>query len=243
MPPWFVVPPDDWHASEVALPKEESHHALRVLRVAPPDVITVTDGNGMVARCAAVRVDGDRLIAEVLERDQQRPPAPELIVYQGAAKGHKVDDVVERLAELGVAELSVYSSNRTVVRWGDDKSRRVSERWQTIARSAAKVSRNPFVMRVESALSFTELLRRIAREPLALALWEGASLPMRTAVIKGPQRVALIIGPEGGLEEEEAHALADAGAQLVSLGPHILRTEVAAVVAASGLLWHYGRIG
>ena len=64
-------------------------------------------------------------------------------------------------------------------------------------------------------------------------LWEEASLPLRTALDGGGNRVALVVGPEGGLAREEAEALADAGAQLVSLGPRIFRTENASVVAAA----------
>jgi 16S rRNA (uracil1498-N3)-methyltransferase len=78
---------------------------------------------------------------------------------------------------------------------------------------------------------------------LAIVLWEEADIPLRTALVGGAERIALVVGPEGGLAREEAEALADAGAQLASLGPHILRTEHAPVVAASALMFHYGLIG
>src|SRR3989337_3301805 len=100
--PWFVAP-HGWSESEVVLPDDESHHALKVLRVAPPDVITVTDGKGRIARCAAARVADDTLVAEILESEHRRPLKPHLVVYQGAAKGSKIDDVGERRAELGVS--------------------------------------------------------------------------------------------------------------------------------------------
>lgn len=240
--PWFIAP-DGWTGSEVVLPAEESHHALKVMRVRPPDVITVIDGRGRVARAAAARVEGDRLVAEILDREERRPLKPQIVVYQGAAKGAKNDDVVERLAEMGIAETWMYASARTVVKWDEQRLDRLTARWHTIATSAAKQSRNPFVMEVGGGLSWTELLRRIAREPLAVVLWEGASLPLRTALIGPADRVALVIGPEGGLERTEAEALADAGGQLVSLGPRILRTENAAVVAAAALQYHFGLIG
>lgn len=241
--PWFYAPPQRWSEREVALPPEESRHALKVLRVAPPDVVTVTDGAGTIARCAAARVDGDVLVAEVLERDVRRRPKPEVAVYQGAARGHKLDDVVERLGELGVAELCAYESSRSVARWDDDKAARRAARWNAIARAAAKVSRSAFALHAVAGLSWDELVARVAREPAAIVLWEEASLPLRTALVGGAGRVALVVGPEGGLARAEAEALAEAGAQLVSLGPHVLRTENAAVVAASALLFHYGLIG
>ncbi len=242
-PRWFFAPPEVWTDAEVTLPADESHHALNVLRISPPDVITVTDGNGSVARCAAARIEGSHLIAEILERDVRRHPRPEIVVYQGAAKGHKIDLVVERLAELGVAEMWAYTSTRSVVRWTADRAEKVTARWQAIARSAAKQSRNPYALRAGAALSWSELLRRVAKEPFAVVLWEEASLPLRTALSGPTDRVALVVGPEGGLTREEAEGLADAGAQLVSLGPTILRTENAPVVAVSALLFHYGLIG
>jgi 16S rRNA (uracil1498-N3)-methyltransferase len=237
------VPSTEWRDDELVLPDDESHHALRVLRISPPDVITVTDGQGTVARCAASSIRADRLVVEVLESERRRQPRPEVIVYQGAAKGHKNDEVVERLSELGVAEVNVYDSERSVVKWDADKRKILGDRWRAVARSAAKQSRNPFVVRVGAPVTWRELVRQVSSEPLAVALWEEADLPLRTTLLEGADRVAIVIGPEGGLSKTEAEALADAGAQLASLGPLILRTEHAPVVATSAVLFHYGLIG
>jgi 16S rRNA (uracil1498-N3)-methyltransferase len=241
--PWFVAPTESWSADQVRLPADESHHALRVLRIAPPDVITVTDGMGTVARCRVGSFDDEILTAEVIERTTHRRIRPEVVVYQGAAKSSKLDAVVERLAELGVMETFSFESSRSVVHWDEAKLERLDERWSVIARSAAKQSRSPFLMSSKAGLRWADLIGRIEREPLAVCLWEGASLPLRTALMEPAERVALIVGPEGGLERAEAEALADAGAQLVSLGPRILRTENAAFAATSALLFHYGIIG
>lgn len=241
--PWFIAATEDWHGTEIRLPPDESHHALRVLRIEPPAVVTVTDGKGRVARAAATRVEDDRLVVEVLEQDLKRRISPEIVVYQGASKGHKIDEAIERLAELGIAEVCVYESARSVVKWDREKIARLSDRWHAIAKAAGKQSRNPYLLRAAAGVSWTELVRRIASEPLAVVLWEEAEIPLRTALVHGAKRVALVIGPEGGLAREEAEALADAGGQLVSLGPHILRTEHAPVVAASALMFHYGLIG
>lgn len=225
------------------MPRDESHHALKVMRVAPPDVVTITDGSGVVARCAAARIEDDVLVAEVLDAETHRRPRPELVVYQGAAKGSKADEVVEKLAELGVAEVRVYESKRSVARWDEAKVARLNERWATVTRSAAKQSRNPFTTVAVAGLSWTQVVREIAREPLSIVLWEQATLPLRTALLDGAERIAFVVGPEGGLEPSEAEELATAGAQLVSLGPHILRTENAAVVTAAAMLYRYGLIG
>ena len=240
---WFFAPADHWRDGEVWLGPEESHHAKRVLRVAPPDIITVMNGRGVLARCAVTREENGGLVAVILERDERRPLRPEVVVYQGAAKRGKVDSIIERLAELGVAQVSVYESARSVAKWDGAKVQRLNARWQSLARSAAKQSRNPFVLQTHGVLAWGELLHRVALEQFAVALWEEASLPLRTALMGTVDRVALVIGPEGGLARVEADSLADAGAQLASLGPRILRTENASVVAASAVLFHYGLIG
>lgn len=240
--PWFFAPPASWGTENVELPPDESRHATKVMRVSPPDVITITDGAGRVARCS-VSVVEPTVQATILEAETHRPAKPRILIYQAAAKSGKLDDMVERLAELGVAEVWAFTSERSVARWDEAKTTKLGERWNAIARSAAKQSRSPFVMTCGAGLSWTELIRRVGTEPLALTLWEEASLPMRAALADPAERVALVIGPEGGFTKAEAEALADAGAPLVSLGPRILRTENAGFVAASALLYHYGLIG
>jgi 16S rRNA (uracil1498-N3)-methyltransferase len=241
--PWFVAEPDRWSDDLITLDDEESHHALKVLRVAPPDIVTVTDGRGRVARCSAESVTEGSLEVRVMDVAEHRKPRPEVVIYQGAAKRGKVDSALERLSELGVAEVWVYSSSRSVVDWDEKKLASLTERWRSIARSATKQSRSPWLPRAGGGLSFVELTRKIAREPYAVVLWEEASLPLRTAFVAEADRIALVVGPEGGLERAEAEALADAGAQLVSLGPRILRTENAPIVAATAVFYHYGLIG
>jgi 16S rRNA (uracil1498-N3)-methyltransferase len=243
MGPWFIAPLDETGDGRAVLDAVESHHAVRVLRVATSDPITITDGKGTAARCVVTDIAGGTVVARVLETITVRQDRPQLVVYQGAAKGKKLDDVVGQLAQMGVTRLSVYRSNRSVVRWEAEKDRRLVDRWRTIARSAAKQSRSAFVMETGALLDWHELVAEIAREPQALVLWEGADEPLRAHLTDGAERIALVIGPEGGLGTDEAEALRAAGGLLVSLGPRILRTELAPVATATAVLYHYGRLG
>ena len=196
-----------------------------------------------MGHCTVAEASAGRVVATILERKTMPPPAPEVIVYQGAPKGRKADDVVERLAELGVAEVLVYEGKRSVVRWDEQRARLLAQRWYAIARGAAKQSRNATVTRTGEVLGWDELVARVKGEPACAVLWEEASTPLRTALAEGAERIALVIGPEGGLDRSEAEQLASAGAHLVSLGPHIIRTENAPVVAAAAVLFHYRVIG
>ncbi|MDQ3752455.1 MAG: 16S rRNA (uracil(1498)-N(3))-methyltransferase [Actinomycetota bacterium] len=241
--PRFFSPPGAWGDGEVTLPAGESRHALRVLRMKAGDSVSVLDGFGRMARCSVANVIGDRLVATIREVDRQPRPRPALGVYQGAAKGAKLDDVVERLGELGAAEFWAYGSARSVVRWSPDKLDRMIERWRARARSAAKLSGSAWVMEVGGVLGWRELTSKLSGEESALILWEEASEPLRARLPSDPERLALVVGPEGGLDHGEVEELAAAGASPVSLGPRILRTENAAAVAGAAVAWHYGLIG
>jgi 16S rRNA (uracil1498-N3)-methyltransferase len=242
-PPYLWAPPDAWSEEEVRIPTDESHHALTVLRLGEGAEVAVIDGDGRLARCVLGPRSRAGVGARILEVfAQPTRPDPQLVVYQGAAKGAKVDGVIERLAALGVAETRVFSSERSVVSWDETKRARLEARWTAVARSAAKQSRSPWIMGTGSPLAWPELLASVESERDALVLWEEATEGLRDALSEGP-RLALVVGPEGGLSSREATGLAEAGGRLVSLGPRILRTEEAAVVAAAGLLWHFGTIG
>jgi 16S rRNA (uracil1498-N3)-methyltransferase len=242
-PPWFVASSEALVGGELILDEEESHHAVSVLRISPGDLITVTDGAGSMARCSVRTIDGGRVVARVGEMETAAPPRPRLAVYTGAAKGSKVDDVIDRLAQLGAAEVFVYSSTRTVANWDRDKRERLGQRWEAIARSAAKQSRSAFVTGTGPPLSWPELRNRVSSESHTLVLWEEATTSLRSAIDVDAKRIALVIGPEGGLSSEEAGELEAGGGRLVSLGPRILRTENAPVVAATAVLYHLGTIG
>jgi 16S rRNA (uracil1498-N3)-methyltransferase len=240
---WFIAPPEDWEPRHVVLSPEESHHALNVLRLSRSAPVSVSDGAGTVASCTLGTLQDDRVIAEISERRFYEHPHPELAVYQAAPKGSKIDALIEPLAQLGVAELRVFESSRTVVRWTDEKRRKLKTRWEAIARGAAKQSRSPFVTHTALLDSWVEVLESVERESFAVTLWEDAAASLRDCLVEAPERIAVVVGPEGGFTPEEAASLAAAGAQSVSLGPRIFRTEMAPIVACCSLLWHYGLIG
>jgi 16S rRNA (uracil1498-N3)-methyltransferase len=238
-----MAPASDWLSDRVTLSAEETHHALHVLRVSPAEAICVFDGNGTVARCAMDGVTDGRLVASIIEKRKEPHPQPEIALYQAAPKGTKLDEIVMRSAELGIAELRVFESMRTVVRWRGAKVAQLAARWQGKARAAAKQSRNPFVMRTGPSVTWPEMLDRIRKEPFAVTLWEDASTGLRDVLPATAERVAMVVGPEGGFAAEEADDLAAAGAALVSLGPRIFRTEMASMAAAAAVLWQYRLIG
>jgi 16S rRNA (uracil1498-N3)-methyltransferase len=241
--PWFIAPPECWDDDRISLPEDESRHAVTVLKVAEPDVITVTNGEGVVATCAVSRTGAESLEVEILEVVHHPPTRPEVVVYQATAKSSKLDGSVQQLAELGVASFDVFESSRSVAHWDARKLLRLHDRWTAIARGAAKQSRNPWVMRVGQGLTIEALIAALAHEPMAVVLWEEAELPLRAALVADVQRVVIVVGPEGGLTSQEAEMLSDAGGRLASLGPRILRSEHAAAATVAAVSFHYGALG
>jgi 16S rRNA (uracil1498-N3)-methyltransferase len=201
----------------------------------------IMDGAGRAATCELVDGFAGDPRAAILHTVSHPRPRPEIVVYQGAGKGSKVDSVVERLGALGAAELVVFSSERSVVAWDATKAARLRTRWAAVARAAAKQSGNPWIMATSAPLQWPELVARVEREPHSVLLWKEAHVALREVISE--ERIALIAGPEGGIARAEAVSLEAVGAVSASLGPRVLRTEEAAVAAVVGLLWHFGAIG
>ena len=221
---------------EVVIEDDDAHHAVRVLRLRPGERVTISDGEGNVADATVVRAGG-QLVARVEARRHVRREPPALTVLQGIPKAGKLDVVVQKLTELGVDELIPLQAGRSVARWDDPRKQ---ERLAVIAREAAKQSRRAWLPVVRPPVRPATALT----EGLTLVLHEEAGLRLRDALPpRAPDRITLVVGPEGGLDAEEVEMFVKNGGQAVSLGPTILRTETAALVAATLILGRYGRLG
>ena len=229
-------------AGELAvLSPEESAHAARVLRLRPGEEIVLLDGQALWS--AKLEVVNDRACeARVLEALLSPEPCARVTLIQGLPKSDKLDWIVQKATELGAWTLWPVEMARCVARGGKDSRR---ERLSRIALEAAKQSGRAHVPQIETAHSFRQALEALKNDPpdLLLTAWEEEhAMPMSRAVAgfvaeRGlPGRVAIVIGPEGGIAPEEWEALRALGAVSVTLGPRILRTETAGLCALS-VLW------
>ncbi|MDQ3662375.1 MAG: RsmE family RNA methyltransferase [Actinomycetota bacterium] len=205
--------------------------------------IVVIDGRGAISHAVIASTTGGRVVARVSELQQLPRPDLEIAVYQGAPKGAKGDEVVERIAELGASDIAFFSSERAVSRWDSAKIARLTARWEARVHAAAARSHNPRAARVHGVLSWTDLSQAVGAEPCALVLSDQSTVPLRKRLPSRAERVALVVGPEGGLSSSELEQLEAVGAASASLGPVVLRTENAAPAALAALLWHYERMG
>ncbi|OHV65774.1 16S rRNA (uracil(1498)-N(3))-methyltransferase [Pseudofrankia sp. BMG5.36] len=224
----------------------EGRHAATVRRLRVGERLDVTDGAGGLAHCEVAAVRRDELDCRVLGRAHVPEPTPRIVVVQALAKGERGELAVEMLTEAGVDEIVPWPAARSVVRWEGERGARARARWVATAAEAAKQSRRARWPVVAEPARTTTVRDRLATAGLALVLHETATVPL--AALPGrhepwPPRgeIALVVGPEGGIADEELAVFEKAGATAVRLGPTVLRTSTAGVAAAAVLLAATGR--
>lgn len=207
-----------------ALTPDDHHHLARVRRLRDGDPLTAGDGAGRfrsVRFGTPLQPDGELHVAPAA--------TPRLTVAFALTKGDKPELVVQKLVEIGVDRIVPFTAERSVVRWDPDKARRNVTRWRTIAREAAAQAHRPWLAQVEELRSFAEVVAEVAAEPGA-ALAHPDAEPIAGGSDDAPTTV--LVGPEGGWSPEEEAAVD----RRMGLGPHILRSETAAIVAASRIV-------
>jgi 16S rRNA (uracil1498-N3)-methyltransferase len=242
LPHFFAGAPEP--GETVVLEAEDAHHALRSLRLREGDELTSSDGAGALVRCRVVTARHLLVEAEVLERTFEPRPLPEVSVLLAPPKGERLSWAVQKLTETGVDAVVLVDAPRSVRRWTGDRGTRAVERLGAVAREAAKQSRRRTIPRILGPRPWEEALRDALEEGAAVLLWEGAGAGLLSLLPEeAPARVTLVVGPEGGIPQEDAIRAEKMGVLVASLGPNILRTETAAMVAAAVTLARYGRLG
>lgn len=220
-------------------PAEQSHQVRSVLRLRPGETVVVLDGSGqeMLVRLSDV---GWEVVGAIEERrPNQSEPAANLVLYQGLLKGAKLDLVLQKGTEIGVAAFVPVSTARSVPE-GTSETKQM--RYQVIVREAAEQSGRGTIPQVQSAISFRNALA--AAEGTLIVPWEQeTAVHLQDVPLTKGETVSLFIGPEGGFTREEAEVARGSGAHLVTLGRRILRAETAAIVASALVLARLGELG
>ncbi len=229
---------------EVELRGEDARKTSLVLRKRVGDELELCDssGRGFVAQLIE---SGERVRARLSAALGELPAgALEVALAQAIPKGAKMDFVVEKATELGVARVLPVTTERTL---GADSARDGKlERWRRLARTAAQQSGRTDVPTIEAPLAWDALCARFGEFERVLVPWELAPAePLRErlpGLVAGTRRVLVAIGPEGGLSHAEVERAVAAGAVTISLGRRILRTETAGLVACSLLFYAAGEL-
>lgn len=216
----------------------EGRHAATVRRTRIGEAITLSDGNGLLAASEVVEAQRDRLHLRVLDRTVAPRPRPEVTVVQALPKSDRSELAVELMTEAGADAIVPWQAVRCVSKW-EGKAAKGIEKWRAAARSAARQSRRAYIPEVTDLHRTRDLVELVGTARSAgavvVALHESGAVRFTDLGFDGVDRVVLIVGPEGGLDDAELTALSEAGAQIVVLGPTVLRTSTAAAVALGAL--------
>jgi len=243
--PRFFVPPESLTGDTAVLPSEAAHHARNVLRLRPGETIVLHDGEGFAYRAVLEEVSPKSVTVCVVERVPViTEPKTRITVAQALPKtGEKVEQVLQHGTEIGAAGFILFPGRRSVARLEEkgEKIERRLLRWQGIAQGAAEQSGRGMVPDVAWCGASREVARSFTNYDRTLVLHESATLSLATALKHLPARATrllVLVGPEGGFDsKEEITLFAQAGGLPVSLGPRVLRTETAALVALAQILF------
>lgn len=227
----------------------EARHAGVVQRRRPGERVDVVDGRGVRLECRITAVDPGRLTLAVEDRRDERAGAVRLVLVQALAKGDRDEMAVEAATEVGVDEVVPWQAARSVVVWRGERAAKSRARWVATVREATKQSRRAYLPDVAPAVDtagLAGLVRDVVGQGgVALVLHEAAAVPLADVPLpddEGPAaRALVVVGPEGGISDDELETLRAAGAVAVRLGPHVLRTSTAGPVALASLAQRLGR--
>ncbi|TQF73459.1 16S rRNA (uracil(1498)-N(3))-methyltransferase [Rhodococcus spelaei] len=218
---------------------KEGRHAATVRRIRVGEQLVLSDGRGGIARAEVVEVGKDRLDLEVTGRDDLPPASPTVTLVQALPKAERSELAVELATEAGIDAIVPWQAARCVAKWEGPKAAKGVARWQAVAVAAAKQSRRAHIPEVAEVHRTAAVLERVrgvvGAGGVALVLHESATVALASLDLRPAPEVVLVVGPEGGLSDEEVAALTAAGATAVRLGPTVLRTSTAAAVALGAL--------
>lgn len=226
--------------AEVVLTGPEAHHAATVRRVRTGEEVTVGDGRGAWLTGVCESVAPREVVVRVTARTDFPAPRPEVWLVQALAKGDRDELAVQAATELGIDRIVPWQASRSVSRWDAAKAAKGRARWATIAREAAKQAHRAWLPVVDDVVT-TSQLARFAETHRVLVLEPTASVALTALTWDDERAIVFVVGPEGGIGDDELRVLEHAGAELVRLGDTVLRTSTAGPAALSVVSAALGR--
>ena len=227
------------------LSADDARHVVLVLRHTVGDTLPVTDVTGTTYECFITRIEGHSAYLTPAKKLSDPAASTGMVTLAaGILKGDKFDWVIQKATELGAYEIVAFPSSRCVMRLDAAGAQKKLDRWQKIAASAAAQSGRGRIPQVLALPSFADAVKRAAGCELALLPYENEhALSLRRAVGEAAfETVSIMTGPEGGFSEDEVRLAQEAGMQICTLGPRILRCETAPLCALSAVLYAAGAL-
>ncbi len=241
----FFIDPSSTKNSLVAIQQSEAHHIKNVLRLKPGDRIKLFDGTGFEYEAVIRKMSAEKVEVEIRSKVRATlKSGAQIMVAQAFLKEKKMDDLVRKHCELGVAKWIPFFSQRSIAR--PDASRLAGRirRWHRIAAEALKQCRRADLPEIAEALSFEAVLDIGKKCDLNIVFWENESSPLNSSMGsngKDPiKKILLMLGPEGGFTQHEIQMAENSGFVVAGLGPRILRAETATLAAVTLAQYLFG---
>ncbi len=239
----FFVDPSDIKGHDIYIGGRDHNHIKNVLRMRKGEVVSISDGTSdREYRCHIEDIGEEKVhlrLDFIKEADVELPVR--VTLFQGIPKSDKMDLIIEKCTELGVNEIVPVETARSIVKLDEKKAEKRREHWQGKAEAAAKQSKRAFIPEIHGIVSLKEALDMAEDFDLRLIPYELSENFKKTrdiiSGIKPGERIAVFIGPEGGFSEEEIDAAEMKGFIPITLGRRILRTETAAFVLLSWIIF------
>ncbi len=218
------------------------NHIKNVLRMKTGDTFLVSD-NGESHLCEIVSFEGETAVAGIIEENYQNTELNvKIYLFQGLPKSDKMELIIQKCVELGVFAIIPTEMSRCVVKLEEKKKKNKVERWQAISESAAKQSKRNIIPEIMNVMSYKEALSFAERLDMIIVPYESENGMNGTAEtlskIKNGMSIGIFIGSEGGFDDNEISLAKEKGADIVSLGKRILRTETAAITSVAMCMLH-----
>lgn len=241
----FFVSTNQIDENEIKIIGEDVNHIRNVLRLEKGEQIKICDKDlSQNYICEIAEVSKECVVCQIIEKVQAEAEGNvELTVFQGLPKADKMELIIQKCTELGASSFVPVEFSRSIVKLSGKDADKKIDRWQKIAEMAAKQSKRDLIPEVKNLINIKQLASQITDYDLVLLAYEDEennSLKNELQKIKDKRekiKMAVIVGPEGGIDFKEVEVLRDSGAKVVGLGKRILRTETAALAMASIIMY------
>ena len=227
--------------ASVVLDGDEGRHAATVMRIRVGEQVVLTDGAGTSATCSVTDAGKSTLTLHTDSVGYAERLTPRVTVVQAIPKGDRGELAVEMLTEIDVDRIVPWAASRSVAVWRGERAVKSVAKWRAVARTAAKQARRSWLPEVTDVASTDDVVALVDEADLALVLHEAAQIPLAALSLDGVASIVVVVGPEGGLSDDELSALSRA--RVVRLGSSVLRTSTAGVAAVAALLSRTARWG
>ena len=235
-PAYFIASTEELNQSIITLEGDEAHHAIKVRRTELNEIIFVTDTKGLVVEAKVLEIGPGKILkAQIINKKQDKIQNPIVCVAQAVAKGDRADLSIELLTEVGVDKIIPWQANRSVSKL-ENKTEKLIQKWQGIARESTKQARRSFMPEILNLVNSKDLVEEFQNFENIIVLDPDSSVNFTDAIKNISKSILLVIGPEGGIDENEMTLFKNAKVVFASLGESILRTSSAGAISAAILL-------